>query len=208
MYSDVQVNMLFRDIWGVLTEPTETWARVREESVSLPVLYLRIILPLAIIPPVSAWIGAAVFGWRVAGPNTVRLTTASATGISIVYFLAILVAIFALGYMVAWMSETYGNKQPLSRCVALIAYSAMPLFLISFFQLYPVLWINFIAGLPALAYSVFLLYCGVPIVMDVSPERGFLFASAVLAVSLVALVGLLVTSVMLWSFGLGPAFTI
>jgi hypothetical protein len=200
--------MLFRDIWGMLTDPRNTWLRVREESVPLSTLYLKIILPLAVIPPVSAWIGAAVFGWRVAGPNTVRLTTTSATGISIAYFLAILVAIFTLGYMVAWMSETYGNKQPLSRCIALIAYSAIPLFLVSFFQLYPVIWVNFIVGLPALAYSVFLLYCGVPIVMNVSPERGFLFASAVLAISLVALVGLLVTSVMLWSFGLGPAFII
>ena len=42
--------------------------------------------------------------------------------------------------------------------------------------------------------------------MDIPPEKGFLFASAVLAVGLVALVGLLASTVVLWSFGLGPAF--
>ena len=72
--------------------------------------------------------------------------------------------------------------------------------------LYPVLWINFLFGLPALAYAVYLLYSGVPIMMNIPPEKGFLFASAVLAVGLVALVGLLASTVVLWSYGLGPAF--
>jgi hypothetical protein len=47
----------------------------------------------------------------------------------------------------------------------------------------------------------------VPIVMGISAERGFLFSSAVLAVGLVALVGLLASTVVLWSYGLGPSFT-
>ena len=74
-------------------------------------------------------------------------------------------------------------------------------------QLYPILWLNFLIGLPALAYSVYLLYTGVPILMRVEPERGFLFSSAVLAVGLVALVSLLAVTVLLWGSGFGPVFT-
>jgi hypothetical protein len=40
--------------------------------------------------------------------------------------------------------------------------------------------------------------------MDIPSEKGFLFASAVLAVGLVMLVGLLAASVILWSAGVGP----
>jgi hypothetical protein len=42
--------------------------------------------------------------------------------------------------------------------------------------------------------------------MEVDQDKGFLFSSAVLAVGLVMLVGLLATSVILWSTGMGPAF--
>ncbi|NKB63538.1 MAG: DUF1282 domain-containing protein [Gammaproteobacteria bacterium] len=80
------------------------------------------------------------------------------------------------------------------------------MFLIGVCQVYPALWINFLFGLPALAYSVYLLYCGVPIVMEIPKEKGFIFASAVLAVCLVTLVGLLASTVILWSHGLGPSF--
>lgn len=74
-------------------------------------------------------------------------------------------------------------------------------------EVYPILWLNFIVGLPALAYSVYLLYSGVPIVMNMPEEKGFLFSSAVLAVGLVALVSLLAITALLWGSGFAPAFT-
>ena len=74
-------------------------------------------------------------------------------------------------------------------------------------QLQPILWLNLLVGLPVLGYTVFLFYTGVPIMMEIPAERGFLFASAVMAFGLVALVALLVISVLLWSSGFGPSFT-
>ena len=71
-------------------------------------------------------------------------------------------------------------------------------------MLYPILWLNMLLGLPAVAYSVFLLYGGVPIVMEMEKEKGFLFASAILGLGLVAMVAILATTVILWGFGFGP----
>ena len=61
--------------------------------------------------------------------------------------------------------------------------------------------------MPALAYTVYLLYSGVPVMMGVSKERGFLFSSAVLAVGLVMLVAVLAASAILWGMGVGPVLT-
>ena len=74
-------------------------------------------------------------------------------------------------------------------------------------QLYPVLWLNFIVGLPALAYTVFLLYTGLPIMMEVSKDRAFLFSSAVIAVGMVMLVAILAATAILWGYGMAPVFT-
>jgi hypothetical protein len=199
--------MLLRYVWGILSEPRATWARIRDEEWSIPEIYLRVLLPLALISPVAGYFGTTRVGWQIGAGTPIKLTDSSAAQISIVYFGAILVTVFVIGTLISWMSETYGSRQSLTRSVAIAVYSAVPLFLVGFFQVYPVLWINFLIGLPALAYSVYLLYLGVPIVMNISTERGFLFASAVLAVSLVALVGLLASTVVLWSYGLGPSFT-
>lgn len=199
--------MLLRHVWGILSEPRAAWSRIRDEDWSTAEIYLRVLAPLALISPVAGFIGTTSFGWQIGAGAPLKLTVSSAAQISIVYFGAILVTAFVIGTLISWMSETYGTRQPLTRCVAIAVYAAVPLFLVGVFQVYPVLWVNFLIGLPALAYAVYLLYLGVPIVMNISPERGFLFSSAVLAVGLVALVGLLASTVVLWSYGLGPSFT-
>lgn len=194
-------------VWGLFTEPRQAWARIRDQQRSVAELYLRVVMPLALISPISGFIGTTQVGWQIASEEPTRLTLSSAIPISVIYYGAILVAVFVIGALIRWMGETYGANQSLARCIALAAYTCAPLFLIGFFQMYPVLWLNFLVGLPALAYTVYLLYSGVPIMMEIPPERGFLFSSAVMAVGLVALVGLLATTVVLWSFGIGPTFT-
>ena len=48
---------------------------------------------------------------------------------------------------------------------------------------------------------------GVPIAMQIPKERGFLFASALVAVGLVMCAALLGATVMLWEMGAMPVFT-
>ena len=96
---------------------------------------------------------------------------------------------------------------PLSQCVVLAAYTATPLFLIGIMELYPVLWVNLVLGIVALTYTVYLLYSGVPVMMGITEDRGFLFSSAVLAVGLVAFVALLAITAILWGMGMEPQFT-
>ena len=102
--------------------------------------------------------------------------------------------------------KTYGSYQYLSPCVRLAAYTATPLFFIGIVELQPIFWLYFVTGLSALAYSVKLLYTGLPIMMEIDEERGFLFSSAVLAVGMVALVLIMVATAILWFNGFAPQF--
>ena len=52
----------------------------------------------------------------------------------------------------------------------------------------PELWFVVCAGMVALAYSVYLLYTGVPILMHIPEERGFIYASSVVTCGLILLV--------------------
>lgn len=62
-----------------------------------------------------------------------------------------------------------------------------------------------LVGLAGVSYSVYLLYTGVPILMKIPEEKGFIYASSVVTAGLVLLVALMTGSVILWSNGFGPA---
>ena len=198
--------MVIKHILGLFTAPKEEWTAIRDEKCTVAKCFATHTALLAAIPPLSGFIGTAFIGWRIGSGPPVKLTVDSALMIAVLYYFALMVAVASIGALINWMGKTYDADQPLSRSVVLASYVATPLFLIGIFQLYPILWLNMILGLPALAYSVYLLYTGVPIMMDVSTERGFLFSSAVLAVGLVTLVAMLVSTVILWGFGFEPAF--
>jgi hypothetical protein len=198
--------MFLQHIWGLFAHPKKEWESIRDQNCTIGKCYCSHVLILAAIPVLAGYFGTTRIGWQIGFREAVRLTSQSALNIAVLYYLTILVGVFSVGKLIHWMSQTYGTTQPLSRCIALAAYTATPLFLIGAMQAYPVLWLNLLMGLPALGYTVYLLYTGVPVMMEVSEERGFLFSSAVLAVGLVTLVAILAASAILWGMGFGPVF--
>lgn len=198
--------MLLEHIIGFFLHPKEEWEEVRAKNISTTRLMLHILV-LGAIPVISGYIGTTQFGWDIGTAETVKLTAESAVIIAVLYYLIIILAVFSVGWMIHWMGQTYGASQPLSRCLQLAAYIPIPLFLVGITQVYPVLWFNLLVGIPAVTYTVFLLYMGVPVMMEIPEERGFLLSSAVLAFGLVGLVGMLAATVILWGFGVGPEFT-
>ena len=199
--------MLLSHVWGLLTEPEKEWKAVRKERAGIFKVYVTHVFVLAAIPVAAGYFGTTRVGWQVVAREVHKLTPESALPMAIASYLTLLAAVFFVGQMIHWMEKTYGAKADLSSTVALAAYTATPLFLIGVCLAYPLLWLDMLLGLPALGYSVYLLYTGVPIMTSIPKERGFLFASAVLAVGLVMFVGILAATVILWSAGVGPVVT-
>ncbi len=193
-------------IVGIFINPRKEWEAIRDDNCSVGKCYLSYVFLLAAIPPVSGYFGTTRFGWEIGAREAVKLSPDSALIIAIAFYLVMLIGVFSMGLMIHWMGQTYSADQPLSRCITLAAFVATPLFLVGIFELFPIIWLNFVIGLPALAYTVFLLYTGVPIMMEVNEERGFLFSSAVLAVGLVALICMLAAMAILWGNGFAPQF--
>ena len=105
------------------------------------------------------------------------------------------------------MSETYGADSSIAKGIVIAGLTATPLFITGLVGFYPLLWLDLLIGVAAVSWAVYLLYLGIPIVMGIPEERGFMFSSVVLAIALVILICLMVGSVILWEFGAAPAFT-
>jgi len=199
--------MFIQHIVGLFIDPMRQWEKIRDQHKSADGGSVAHIFVLAAIPAISGYIGTTQVGWRIGVGEPIRITGDSAFAIAIIYYLALLVGVFTIGWVIHLLGKAYEVEKPLSLCIALAAYAATPLFLIGLMEVYPVLWLNMLLGLPALAYTVYLLYSGLPIMMEISAERGFLYSSAVLAVGLISLVALLAMTALLWGMGLQPVFT-
>ena len=160
---------------------------------------------LAFIPPVSGYIGTTMVGWQLGAGDPIKLSSSSASLIATHYFFAIIVGINAVALAVRWMAQTYKTQVSYQHALALSCFAAAPLLLLGIFEVYPVLWIDFMVGLLALALSVRLLFTGVPVMLNVNKDRGILYSSSILAFGLIALVAMLVITVLVWGFGLEPA---
>jgi hypothetical protein len=112
-----------------------------------------------------------------------------------------------IGYFIHWMSSTYGANSSIIKGIVITGLTATPLFIAGLSGLYPLLWLDMLISVVAVSWSVYLMFLGIPIVMNIPEERGFLFSSAILAIALVILICLMVSSVILWDYGAAPAFT-
>ncbi|MDO6461416.1 Yip1 family protein [Granulosicoccaceae sp. 1_MG-2023] len=195
--------MILNHVTGILFHPAQEWKSIREENASTMEVFRRHVLIMAAIPPLCAFFGATQFGWQL-GETTFKLTKASAGQMAIGFYLASLLGVYFMGRCIQWMADTYGAGSSDDKAENLAAYIITPMFLAGLVCLIPVPWLIMMVGLLGVAYTVYLLYTGVPIMMGVSAEKGFLFSSAVLTVGMVTMVGVLATTVILWGIGLGP----
>ena len=197
---------MIQNVVGLFTNPDKAWRSIKAGEVSLCPVYLVHILVLAAIPAVSAYIGTTQVGWTIGTLDPVRLTQASAMQMTVLTWLAMLAGVAIMGAFIHWMSRTYDSTPTLSECVVFAAYTATPLFIAGLSALYPNLWLAMVVGTIAICYTVYLLYQGMPIFMNIPSEEGFLFSSSILAVGLVVLVGMMATAVIFWGLGVGPIY--
>ena len=168
-------------------------------------LFFRQIIWLALAPPVFVFVGSSLFGWRLGAAEPLRLPGEVLTLIGIGYFLALVFGLMSTALLSRWMAATYGARDQLGVHFALIAIVATPIVIASVCHLFPHVFINMLALIPALLWSLYLLYKGLPLALGIEPERGMLMASALVGCLLVGAVSLLGLTIALWTSGIGPA---
>lgn len=198
--------MILGHLFGLYTHPKQEWHTIDKEHEGVQNSLSHILL-IALLPPIFAFISSVFIGWRIGVGEPIYLTQGSALGMSVAMYFALIAGVFALAYLTYWMSRTFGSTPTFTQALELAAYTATPLFMTSIAAIYPQVWFLMIAGLIGVAYSVYLLYTGVPILMHIPEERGFIYASSIVTCGLVLLVSILASTVILWNMGLGPQFS-
>jgi len=187
----------------ILFAPNQVFQAVAGESPPASRVFFRFAIWIGLLPPVFAWIGTTLFGWRL-GVEPVFLPQSTVLAVCLAYFVALLFGFLSGAVVARWMAVTYDASQSLGRCLALMAIVGAPLAVGSVVHLYPHVFFNLLVLVPVLIWCMYLLYRGLPIVLATGPNRGMLMASALIAYLFVAFVSLLGITVALWGSGIGP----
>jgi hypothetical protein len=189
---------------AVLVDPQAAIADIAERPPSSARAFFGAALWFGLCPPIFAYIGTRLFGWRLGVVETLFLPPRTVLMIAAAYFVTLLFGFLSTAFVARWMSSTYGADGSLQRCIALVTLVGAPLTIGSIVHLYPNAFVNVIVLVPTLIWSMYLLYRGLPAVLKTDPGRGMLMASSLIAYLLVSWVTLLGITAVLWSRGIGP----
>lgn len=197
--------MILNHIWGLYAHPVEEWKTIDKRHESLR-FSLSHILIVALMPCAFAYYASAHLGWSIGARESIYLTQGSALMLAGIMYIGLIGCVLALSYIIHWMAKTFGASPTFTQSLELTAYTATPVLMSGIAAIYPELWFISMAFLAGVAYSVYLLYTGVPILMHIPEERGFIYASSVVTAGLVLMVVLMVTTAIAWTNGFSPTF--
>jgi|SRR5690554_1399692 len=197
--------MILNHIWGLYAHPIEEWKTIDQRHESLRFSLSHILL-VALIPCLAAYYASAHIGWSIGARESIFMTSQSAILMAVFMYIGLIAGVLALSYLIHWMAKTFGAAPTFTQSIELAAYTATPVLMSGIAALYPELWFVAMVFLAGVAYSVYLLYSGVPILMHIPEERGFIYASSVVTAGLILMVVLMAGTVIAWTNGFIPTF--
>ncbi len=201
--------MILDHTLGIFTHPDSEWSLIRKQRRTKAMEFLTHVPILALIPAVCFYFGVVHVGWSVADSPLTTLTAQSALVLCILSYLAALVGVWVFAEFINWMARTYSDEEinP-HHGMAMAVYATTPIFLAGIAGIWPVLWLNAVVFALAAAYSVYLIYEGLPIIMNIPKERAFLYATSVITVALVLLVSLRGGTAIIWMTLFAPEYMV
>ncbi|GAA0858126.1 Yip1 family protein [Aliiglaciecola litoralis] len=198
--------MILNHLWGIYTHPKEEWHAIdrQHESYFYSLSHICII---ALIPAVMSYYASAHLGWSIGVGEVIKLGQQSALSLGIGTYFGLMAGVIFLAIIMHELAKVFDSEPTYTQSLELAAYTATPLFMCGFAAFYPALWFVMSVAFIGVSYSIYLLYSGVPIMLHIPEDKGFIYSSSVVTAGLILLVVLMVGTVLLWSVIGDPVFT-
>jgi hypothetical protein len=164
---------LVRRVRGLLLTPRPEWKAIEQESRTASDLFIDYVAILAAIPEVARFFGQSFVGdYAPVVPSLVRM---------IVVYLLTFVMVYIIACVIDVLAPRFGGRRNFDQALKLSVYSHTPLWLAGIFLLIPGLNFLLILGV----YGLYLLWIGLPLLMQVPDEKALPYAAIVTACALV-----------------------
>jgi hypothetical protein len=159
----------------ILLSPRTEWMVIENEEISVSHLANHYIFPLAAIPSISLFLGILI---TAADKGSDWLKTSALLGANL-YALNI-ITLLSLTYLINIISPFFGGKRDLVRSLRLATYSSTPMWVGGISLLVVPIQI-LVWSIVSFMYGAFILYTGLPRLMQAPVERAASYTATVLA---------------------------
>ena len=181
---------------GLILRPEQEWQAIAAEPADTAGLFTGYAVPMALIPAVAGFIGAALITGMMGGMmGTARVGMLSLLMHSVVAYVLGLAGVYVLGKIIQMLAPRFGGTGEEVPAMKLAVYSPTAAWLAGIFAIIPPLAILGILGL----YSLYLFYVGAAPVARVARDKTVVFTLLVIVCAIVVniLVGAVAAGV-LW----------
>lgn len=169
-----EMKAVLKNAIALVRNPVAYMTTNKDQVVSLNSLMINYVAILALIPLVGRLIGDLVFysgsgvGYAIAG--------------SIVSYILDIIAVFVVGIIIWKLGPSFQTSTTQSKATVLAAFVYTPVFLIGILNIVPVLGYLALLGL---LYGLYILYKGLPILLNTPADKRLIYVVAILVVSFI-----------------------
>lgn len=176
---------LIERVKNIILNPDREWPVIEREPADARGLLIGYVAVLAAIPAVAGFIGTSLVGVSVSA-GTFRVPFAMGVLNAVISYAFSFVLVYVVALIIDWLAPVFRAMRSFPHALKLSAYSFTPSWLAGIFLLIPGLRFLTILGL----YGLYLLWTGLPPLMDAARDRSLLYAAAVVFAALIVTVGL------------------
>ena len=167
---------------ALILHPRSEWELIATEVATIRSLYVGYVVILAAIPAMAGLVGALVFGFGGFG----RIYHVSIIGIAVAAIIGYalnLGAVYVMGLIIETAAPYFGGTKDRIQAMKVAAFFPTATWLAGIFSLIPQLAPLQILGL----YSLFILWLGLPRLMNVAEDKALLYTITVIVAAIVVM---------------------
>lgn len=166
---------------AIMFKPGATWDAVKAEQVTVKDLFTSYAAILAVIPAAAGFIGLSLIGTSMLGIHF-RIPFVSGLIHAIISYILTLVGVYVVAFVIDALAPSFNSRKDILSAVKVAVFSFTPAWIGGIFMILPTLSIlTFLASL----YGLYLLYTGLPVLMETPKEKTLGYFVVVIIVSIV-----------------------
>lgn len=183
----------------IVLKPRETWETISTEEATVSGLLKEYLLVLAAVPALASLLGKWIFGIHIPFVGYYRYSFAESVIIAILWYVLTVAGVWVLGKVISYLAQNFGSQRNDVKGFKVAIYSYTPFLAAGILYLIPRL--DILVSLAGL-YGLYLLYIGLPIVMETPKEKSLAYTVVVvLAIILIYIIVASITEAVLGAFG-------
>jgi len=175
---------LIQRVQDILIKPKDTWPVIAAEGGDTASVYANYLVFLAAIPAVAGFIGMSLIGF---GGFEFGLRIPVLTGLvqMVVSYVLTLAMVFVLALIVDRLAPTFGGTKSPLNALKVVAYGSTASLVGGIVAVMP----GFaILGVVASLYTIYLIYTGLPVLMQCPVDKAGAYTAVVIVCGIVAVV--------------------